>query len=376
MNKKLSSRRLSLYIAGVSIAWFSASCNGTKNQPQHDAQLAGHSEAKPDIPDDAHRGKGIFEKDSALQALRTERSNERLANAGDDSAIIASMEALTPKANSSTSIFTIDENTGQTEGCPKIKLMEVYEEKDYGKVNNAGAHVEFSSLPDAFQKNIISKITSSLDEVRSQADTGEDDSSPESYISDLFKLGHTYLVALGTPHGGGIKMLLFFDDDGATLKQTSELGAELYMPIFYINKPRSHFGLSSGVSGPIYVYDSSGNLLLKDDFNKLTGDNGTSYGPVVVSDRFEYMLLANNISYLYKGKNVVLKTVGHSFYINDADDILSYGVGRHQWAIQDIHTGAIIYQMNNPELRLLFNNSNQYFFQSIANKKIYRYEIK
>lgn len=358
------------------MALSSMSCNGTMNQTKQNGQISSQDTSRPGLLQDSQPGRDIFEKDTALQALRAERRNERLSEKGDDSAIIASMEALAPRANSSTAIFSIDENTGQVKGCPMVKLREVYEEKDYGKIRSTGANIEFSSLPAAFRQSIKSKIKPLLAEAGFQPEPEEEAKNPESYITNLFQLDNSYLAALGDPHGGGIKMLLFFDRDGAGLKHTIRLDAELPMPIFYINKPKSHIGLSSGVSSPFYVFNSSGGLLIKGDFNEYTGDSGTSYGPVVVSDRFEYMMLANNISYLYKGKNEVLKTVGHSFYIDDSADILSYGSGRHRWVIQNINTKEIAYQMDNPNLRMLFNNSGQYFFQSTTTKKIYLYEVQ
>lgn len=376
MNKKLIKRQFLLCIVGLAVTLSSMSCNDSMNQTKQNGSLKSQDKTKPDPLSNTQKKQDIYSKDSALQVLRTERRNERLANAGNDSAIIASMDALSPRPNSSTARFSLDENTGIVKNCPIVKLMEVYEEKDYGKINSANANIDFSSLPANFQQNIKSKIKSLLSEPDLKEEYEEEVKDYDSYISYIYQLDASYLVAIGDAHGGGIKMLLFFDSDNATMIKASRLDAELSLPIFYINKSKSHFGLSSSVSGSIYVFDSSGNLLVKGDFEGLTGDKGTSYGPVVVSDRFEYTMLTNNISYLFKGKKEVLKTAGHSFYIDDADDLLSYVLGRHQWIIQNINTGEVVYQMDNPNLRMLFNNSNQYFIQSIPTNKIFRYEVQ
>jgi len=228
--------------------------------------------------------------------------------------VIAAKEKYTLKPDKDTKFFTIDPNTGKVKGCPLIKFKGYLDDAywEQRKRERKLFRKKFAELLPKIRKDIMQGHENELwygdpDNVKI---TGEPEAihSGRGPVGSLFtKNGKIIVVPVGYPHGGAMDEILFYDKN-IKLISRYKLDKTLQMPNVSLNAEETFVIVSDGVSGDFYFFTIDGKLERKGNFNKLTGDKGTSYGKPNISKTGKYWSLSNNLTYIFDSNgDLVLK---------------------------------------------------------------------
>ena len=275
------------------------------------------------------------------------------------------------KPDSNTKFFTINPETGEVNGCPLIKfkgvLDDAYWEKQKKKRDSLRA--KFASIRPKLRSVIMKGKKNEL--WYGDPKNVEIEDTPEAVHSGRGPVGFLYsddetklIVPVGYPHGGMMDEIFFFDTKGKLLTK-HKLDRPLNMPSVEFNTEQTFVIVSDGVKGDFYFFKSNGELFKKGNFNKLTGDKGTSYGKPMISESGKYWVLNNNLRWFFNKNGVnVLKS---NLFVIDLDENLNLALC---YEFSNIFTKEGRLFILNIEKNIISYSSN------IIYTKNYRYEIK
>lgn len=272
---------------------------------------------------------------------------------------------LNPDSN--TISFTIDPKTGIVNGCPLIEFKGIYDWKE-DSLLWVREQVKFDNI-----KSRLEKAWMGTKEivVSDEFPEGEDRYPSKGFFS---KNDEFVIVPDGHAHGGTIDRVYFFDKNGNLLK-LFKLGYNLEVPNFEMNAEKTFFVLSSSVSPKFYIFYPDGRIFIQGDYHKITKDHGTSYGAPIVSESGNYLVLRNNLSWLFdKNLNLLtkLKMGGNGTFNSNLNAFLfTYGTEVSILSLKSMKISYKSKSWNNGEIGL-FQNSKLYLDY---NKARYEYEI-
>lgn len=259
------------------------------------------------------------------------------------------------KPDSNTIFFTIDPNTGKVNGCPILEFKGIYDWKK-DSILLVREQEKFDNIKPKLEKAWMGtkKII-----VSDEFPEGEDRYPSSGFFS---KNDEFVIVPDGNAHGGTIDRVYFFDKRGNLLK-LFKLGYNLNVPNFGMNSEKTFFVLSSSVSPKFYIFYPDGRIFMQGDYHKITKDHGTSYGAPIVSESGNYLVLRNNLSYLYdKNLNLLskLRIGGNGTFNSNLNAFLyTYGTGISILNLENLKITYNSKSWNNGEIGI-FQNSNLY----------------
>lgn len=283
--------------------------------------------------------------------------------------VLSEVKNYTIQPDGDTKYFTIDENTGEVKGCPLLKLTGQYSWKE-DSIANAREKEKFNKLLPKIEKAWLG--------------------SKEIVVSDEFPKGHDrypdygyfsvndeYLIIPdGDFHSGSIDRLYFFNAKGELLNNY-KLDNTIEVANIGFNREKTFFMLSSGVGPDFYIFYPNGKLFKKGNFNKFTGDGGTSYGNLNISKTGKFWILKNNLAWIYdfNGKLLNKMPYGSGDCILDEDDkTITYSYGG-VLSIVNLENKKLLYTNieNNGRIINIISPSkvSSYFKNNKNNRKIY-----
>lgn len=223
----------------------------------------------------------------------------------------------TLKPDSNTIHFTIDPKTGKVEGCPYIEFKGIYDQRE-DSIRYAKEQQKFDKLKPKLEKAWLGTKEITISE---EFPEGEDRYPSSGFFS---KNDEYIIVPDGYAHGGTVNKVYFFNKKGELIK-VFKLGYDLQVPNYEMNAEKTFFILSSSVSPQFYIFYPDGRVFKQGDFHEVTKDYGTSYSLPIISENGKYLILRNNINWIYSEDKLVLKSTDPILDINeDTNTILSY----------------------------------------------------
>ena len=249
----------------------------------------------------------------------------------------------------SAKIFTIDENTGEVKGCDLIKLN-----------RNPTNKTEY----ELFVENEISQKQKEI-MFRKVVKKGD-----ELFI--ISTINKKYHVCIDASHGGFPEVLYFFNEKFKLINKYTFKNAGILDIAF--NSSESYLRVWSQFSGDYYFFALDGRLIVKNNFNKITGDRGTSYGTVDISPKGDFYLLPNNKSYFISQKGKILAKlnggVTSSYLSQNSRNI--YLIINQKIMIYDLKDNNIKYLSESPFESLQIKKSK---LKLKINKSMYEYNL-
>lgn len=181
---------------------------------------------------------------------------------------------------------------------------------------------------------------------------------------------HNFLVVAETDsHGGGLSKIYFFNNHGILLNSI-EFEKTILSPIFGFNNEKTFFYIASLVSPEIFIYKPDGTILLGGNYHSLTGDNGTSYGQPIVSKSGKYIILKNNLAWIFEDKVLISKIKYNGLSVIDEENELIAYEFKNTLYINDIKENSVKYILPNNNIYLVkIQPNSEIIFTKYANIK-------
>ena len=238
--------------------------------------------------------------------------------------VMAQKKKYTLVPDENTRQFTIDPKTGEVHGCPYIIFKGILDDEFWvrRKSKNDSLRARFAAIKPKLRAAMMDGHKNEL--WYGDPKNVEIEGTPEAAHAGRGGIGFLYsddgqylIVPAGYPHGGTMDEIFFFDTAGKLLSKTT-LDRPLHMPSVDFNTGQTFVIVSNGVSGDFYFFKPNGELYRKGNFNKLTGDRGTSFSKPTISKSGKYWILNNNLRWVFNeyGNNL-LKT---NLFILDIDE--------------------------------------------------------
>lgn len=312
------------YLASCCAFFFFLSCGGTKQMEgipsaSEQTQIESTTIDKNENPSPALQEE-ILEKHK-IHPDTIKKWDKELAD---------NIEKYIAKPDAETKYFKIDENTGEITGCPLLKMNAL----TTGDVNVREKNFYDSSK--IIKELLLPTIKAyTMESKPSELWYGdprnvEIEGSPESVHSGVGPIGFLrtkdnsfIIVPIGYPHGGSMYEIIFLDQKGNLLNRYS-FNKTLNAPNILFNKEETFVTISDSGTGDFYIFNIEGELFKKGNYNKLTGDKGTSYGFPLVSKTGKYWALRNNLKYIYRDDELVYISPLNIDYISELSDYAHY----------------------------------------------------
>jgi len=270
--------------------------------------------------------------------------------------------------DSDTKYFTIDENTGEVNGCPLLKLTGQYNWQE-------------DSIINAKEKEKFKKLLPKIEKVWL--------GTKEIIVSDEFPEGHDrypdygyfsandeyVIVPDGDFHSGSIDRLYFFNSKGELLNNY-KLDNTIEVPNMGYNREKTFFMLSSSVGPDFYIFYPDGKVFKKGNFHEFTGDKGTSYGKLNISKNGKFWVLKNNLAWVYDmSRNLQLKLpYNGNCILDEVDSTITYS-NEGNLEIFNLFTKKLLYSSikNDAQIINIISPSkvNSYLKKDKKNRKVY-----
>ncbi len=242
-------------------------------------------------------------------------------------------------------LFSIDEKTGRVVGCDLIQLSK--------KTNSSLQKSEQVSIN--VQQSLYKKIKKKGD-----------------VLFTMMTSDKKHLICLDGSHGDYLNAIYFFDSKLKLVNKFVFDEAQLFYVRF--NESETFLCVSGQFNGNFYFFTTDGRLKNHGNFNKLTGDDGTSYGEINISKNGKIWLLQNNETWIYdNNESLVGKIkVSSNSKFDDTNDRIIY-INKDKIHIYNYRTRKIDF------ISETMNNLNAGYFKNgklflNLNDKIYEYE--
>lgn len=278
----------------------------------------------------------------------------------------------TPKISSNSQLISIDPQSGafseEVEGVEFLKAYSTSSTELRSLITRENLNIYKYNLNEVLEDNTLVIEGLKLD--------GSFGLDAEKKYRPLFSFskGEATTFLVGYKHGGilvGIVTTL-----KGELTNVVKLSADVQTPNFKVSNDGSFFTISSFTNDKFYVYSYTGDLVVNSNYKEYDNSFGTSYGGVYVDNSGGYLLLQNNISRLYHGKENILSTSGYNFLFDEENNRLIYLLNRDTLIIQSIENGSILYEIQGDEIQFLSISNGYVLAQSGITKKMLVYETK
>ncbi len=235
--------------------------------------------------------------------------------------------------------FTLDEKTGEAQGCPYLKFVGSYNSLELWKEDSARIAANELKF-----KNLLPKLEKSWTNTKKSLPKDDDEAIAEYPEYGYFSSDGKYVVAVENEQV--LTRLYFFDAAGNFLRK-AKLDQPLDMPVVDFNTEGTFFMVSSRVEPSFYFFTADGKLLKKGNYNNWTGDDGGCYGSNAISKHGKYWILHNCENYIYNQTNQLIgKTLGTGFAQIDEDRNLVMGCAFDSIIFSDLLTSQTVFRLN------------------------------
>ncbi|HMG16300.1 MAG TPA: hypothetical protein VK590_12670 [Saprospiraceae bacterium] len=250
-------------------------------------------------------------------------------------------------------IFSIDEKTGSINGLPFLKLI-LNRDLVTDSINNL-----------VINKKINTFLNSSKVKNKTNNEINFGKISPDN----------KYYIT-GFEDVSGLYSLFFFNASGELLnKFIFDNGFIAYGDF---NRSGTFYMVFGEFSGDYYFFTLDGKLVRSGNYNKTTGDKGTSYSQGDISTTGKTWLLSNNYTFLYDNNEKLIEKLPaiDYFLMDESKNKLIYTKDR-QIYIYNYKNKEVEYVSNRLDINVLNIEKGILNIRFNVNKEIlYSYEIK
>ena len=250
-------------------------------------------------------------------------------------------------------IFSIDEKTGSINGLPFLKLI-LNSDLVTDSINDLVIDKKINAFLNS--SKVKNKTTNEINFVKISPDN-------KYYIT-------------GFEDVSGLYSLFFFNAAGELLNKFSFGNGLIAYSDF--NRSGTFYMVFGEFSGDFYFFTLDGKLVRSGNYNKTTGDKGTSYSQGDISTTGKAWLLSNNYTFLYdNNEELIVKLPAIDYFLLDESKNKLIYTKSKQIYIYNYKNKELEYVSNPLDINVLNIEKGILNIRFNFNREIlYRYEIK